>query len=174
MESIKEIVSPSGKYKALILEKSNCYEIELYVLSTDYDPETDTTYGEYWSRKNSAPIFIDENMKAEHFAINELRILMGESDAPLSIEWVRDYSFCKDANFIDPKDTRVFSECFDSDHEKRIYDEVDVKTIIDFAGLYLVKEVGCEDDWQMGQKDKDGNIICWGYYGRLTDAIKGL
>lgn len=51
---------------------------------------------------------------------------------------------------------------------------IEAKTIIDFSGLCLVEEVGCEDQWQMGQIDENGSIYCWGSYGNIKEAIKGL
>lgn len=95
----RQIISPSGKYKATVLEKADCYKLELYVRSQDFDPETGIIYGEYWSRKNTTPILIDKSTSPEYFAIQEMRVLMGDPDSPLSIEWVRDFSFCRMLGF---------------------------------------------------------------------------
>jgi len=170
MDEIKrQIISPSGKYKATVLEKPNYYRLELYIRSEDIDPETGATYGEYWSRKNSNPILIDKIISPEYFAIQELRVLMGEPDSPLSIEWIRDFSFCKDAKFLSPDETCVFCECINSDAIP-----INAKTIIDFSELCLIEELGCKDEWQMGQIDNNGNIYCWGSYGTIKEAITGL
>ncbi|WP_019878924.1 hypothetical protein [Succinispira mobilis] len=57
----RQMISPSGKYKATILEKPNCYKLEVYILSEDFDPKTGDIYGEYWSRQNTNPILIDKS-----------------------------------------------------------------------------------------------------------------
>lgn len=173
-ETVKEIFSPSGKYKATISIKSDCYSLDVYTLTQDFEPETGIVYGEYWSRKNTTPIFIDKELNAEYFAIQELGILMGEPDSPLSIEWIKDFSFCKEAKFINPLDMEVFGEWIDSESNERKLYKIEAKTIIDFSGLCLVEEIGCEDEWQMGQIDDYRRIICWGNYGTLKDAIRGL
>ena len=170
----KEIISPSGRYKAIILENTNCCSLDVYILQEDYEHETGCGYGEYWSRKNRTPILVDKRLKAEFIAIEELRNLMGEPDSLLTIDWVKDFSFCKDARFLNPKDVRVFCQYVDSESGEKKLEQIEVKTIIGFSGLYLVEEIGCEDDWQMGQVDTEGNICCWGYYGTLIEAIKGL
>lgn len=170
----KEIISPSGRYKAIISDNTNCCSLDVYILQEDYDYETGYVYGEYWSRKNKNPIMVDKGLKAEFIAIQKLRILMGEPDLPLTIKWVRDFSFCNDVRFLNPEDVKVFCQCVDSESEEKKFEQIEVKTIIDFSGLCLVEEIGCEDDWQMGQMDTEGSIFCWGYYGTLKEAIKGL
>lgn len=65
-ETEREIVSPSGQYKATVLEKPNCYKLELYILSENFDPETGDIYGEYWSRQNANPILIDKSTIPEY------------------------------------------------------------------------------------------------------------
>lgn len=173
-ESERQIISPSGKYKATVLEKPNCYKLELYVLSEDFDPETGDIYGEYWSRQNANPILIDKSTSPEYFAIQELRVLMGEPDSPLSIEWIRDFSFCKDAKFLLPNEVNVFCNCLNSNANSEDVVPIEAKTIIDFSGLCLVEEIGYEGEWQMGQMDDNGNIYCWGSYGSIKKAIIGL
>lgn len=167
-KNARQIISPSGQYKATVLEKSNFYKLELYILSKDFDPETGATYGEYWLRRNVNPILIDKSTSPEYFAIQELRVLMGEPDSPLSIEWVRDFSFCKDSKFLLPSEVNVFC----ANRENAV--PIEAKTIIDFSGLYLVEEVGYEGEWQMGQMDNNGSIYCWGSYGSIKEAIIGL
>lgn len=170
----KQIISPSGQYKATVLEKPNCYKLELYVLSEDLDSETGDVYGEYWSRQNANSILIDKSTSPEYFAIQELRALMGEPDLPLSIEWIRDFSFCKDANFLLPSEVNVFYNHINSNVNDENAVPIEAKTIIDFSGLCLIEEIGCEGEWQMGQIDDNGNIYCWGSYGTIKDAIIGL
>ena len=173
-ESFIEFISPSGKYKSIITERSDCFLIDLYILSEDFDPNTEQTYGQYWSRKNMVPVIVDKGFSAEAFAIDELRNFMGEPDLPLTIEWIRDFSFCKVARFLNPQEVKVFCELVNSESQQRRMEAIDVKTIIDFAGLCLVEEIGEEDDWQMWQLDSDGSIYCWGNYGSLREAIKAL
>jgi len=173
-ETVKEIISPSGKYKATILDKTNCYSLNVYTLSEDFEPETGIGYGQYWSRKNTTPICIDKELNAIYFAIQELGVIIGEPDSPLSIEWIRDFSFCKEAKFINSIDIEVFGEWIDSESNERKLDKIEAKTIIDFTGICLVEEVCCDDEWQMGQINENGSIICWGNYGTLKDAIRGL
>jgi len=173
-ETEREIVSPSGQYKATVVEKPNCYKLELYILSEDFDPETGDIYGEYWSRQNANPILIDKSTIPEYFAIQELRVLMGVPDSPLSIEWIRDFSFCKDAKFLRPYEVNVFGNCLNSNANSEDAVPIEAKTIIDFSGLCLVEESGYEGEWQMGQMDDNGNIYCWGSYGSIKKAIIGL
>jgi hypothetical protein len=170
----KEIISPSGRYKAIISENKNCCSLDVYVRQEDYEHETGCVYGEYWSRKNRTPILVDKGLRAEFIAIQELRNLMGEPDLPLTIDWVRDFSFFKDARFLNPKDVKSFCQYINSESGEKKLEQIEAKTIIDFSGLCLVEEIGCEDDWQMGQMDAEGSICCWGYYGTLKEAIKGL
>lgn len=170
----KAIISPSGQYKAIVLEKPNCYKLDLYILSQDLDSENGTIYGEYWSRQTKHPILIDKNKSPEGFAIQELRALMGEPDLPLSIEWIRDFSFCQDAKFLAPGEVNVFCNCHNSNGNGEDAIPIEAKTIIDFSGLCLVEEVGCEGQWQMGQIDENGSIYCWGSYGSIKEAINGL
>lgn len=170
----KAIISPSGQYKAIVAEKENSYKLELYVLSQDLDPETGTIYGEYWSRQTKHPILIDKNTSPEGVAIQELRALMDEPHSSLSIEWIRDFSFCHDAKFLVPGEVNVFCNCHNSIGNGQKVIPIEAKTIIDFSGLCLVEEVGCEDQWQMGQIDENGSIYCWGSYGNIREEIKGL
>lgn len=165
----KAIISPSGQYKAIVLEKPNCYKLDLYILSQDLDPETGTIYGEYWSRQTKHPILIDKSTSPEGVAIQELRALMGEPDSPLSIEWIRDFSFCQDAKFLVPGEVNVFCNV---NGQSAV--AIEAKTIINFSGVCLVEEVGCEGQWQMGQIDENGSIYCWGSYGTIKEAIIGL
>lgn len=167
----RQMISPSGKYKATILENSNFYKLELFVMAEDFDPETGAIYGEYWSRQNANPILIDKNTSPEYFAIQELRVLMGEPDSPLAIEWIRDFSFCKDAKFLIPSEINVF---YNSNANGENAVPIEAKTIIDFSGLCLVEEIGYEGEWQMGQMDGNGSIYCWGSYGSIKEAIIGL
>ena len=170
----KAIISPSGQYKAIVLEKPNCYKLDLYILSQDLDSENGTIYGEYWSRQTKHPILIDKNKSPEGFAIQELRALVGEPDLPLSIEWIRDFSFCQDAKFLAPGEVSVFCICHNSNGNGERAIPLEAKTIIDFSGLCLVEEVGCEGQWQMGQIDENGSIYCWGSYSNIKEAIIGL
>lgn len=94
---------------------------------------------------------------------------MGEPDSSLSIEWIRDFLFCKDAKFLSPDEICVFCECINSDAIL-----INAKTIIDFLGLCLVEEFGFAGEWQMGQIDDNGRIYCWGNYGSIKEAIIGL
>jgi hypothetical protein len=48
------------------------------------------------------------------------------------------------------------------------------RTIIEVGGLFLVETVDEPDDWYMGQRAKDGIIECWGRYGDLETALRGL
>ena len=87
-----------------------------------------------------------------------------------SIEWIRDFSHCKNASFIDTSEVTVFYNNTGSTSEKII-----AKSIISFDGLCLVSEINGEDNWLMGQINDDGKIIdCWGYCGSLPDAINSL
>lgn len=167
----RQIISPSGKYKATILEKPSCYKLEVYILSEDFDPESGDRYGEYWSRQNANPILIDKSTSPEYFAIQELRVPMGEPNSPLAIEWIRDFSFCKDAKFLIPSEINVFCNS-NANGENAV--PIEAKTIIDFSGLCLVEEIGYEGEWQMGQMDDNGSLYCWGSYGNIKEAIKGL
>lgn len=170
----KAIISPSGQYKAIVVEKENSYKLELYVLSQDLDTETGTIYGEYWSRQTKHPILLDKSTSPEGIAIQELRNLVGEPDSPLSIEWIRDFSFYQDAKFLVPGEVNVFCDYFNPNGNGEDAIPIEAKTIIDFSGLCLVEEVGCEGQWQMGQIDENGSIYCWGSYGNIKEAIKGL
>mgnify|MGYP000182782840 CR=1 FL=1 len=170
-KNAQEITSPSGKYKAIILEKQNYYHIDVFVLSKDDDPNTHID--EYWSKKNRTPILVDKGYCAKHFAMQELRVLLGEPDLPLSIDWVKDFSFCEVAEFLNPSDVHVFCECVKSENGQKEIVAIEAKTVINFEGLCLVEEAGYEDNWLMGQMNK-GKIICWGNYGTLKDALKSL
>lgn len=175
MEKIeRQIISPSGQYKATFLERSNYYQLELYIWSQDYEPETGIIYGEYWSRKNKIPILIDKNINPKYFAIQELRVLMGEPDSPLSIEWIKDFSFCKDAKFLRSSEVSVFYECINPNPKDGNTIPIEAKTIIDFSGLCLVKESGCEGEWKIGQFADNGSIYCWSSYSTIKEAIMGL
>lgn len=172
--TINEIISPSGKYKAIVTEREECNSIDVYILFYDYDPIDNISHGEYWSRKNSSPIFVDKGLHAGHFAIQELRKLMDEPERNPTIEWIRDYSFCQGAKFIDPKEVSVFCDFVDGGSDGTDKDKIEVRAIICFDGLCLVEETGDEGNWQMGQVDSNGNIYCWGYYGGIKEAIKAL
>lgn len=173
-ENIEVIVSPSGKYKATIIEKPDSYTIDIYELLEDYDHQNDVLVNDFWLRKSPTPLLVGKDFHAKAFAIDELRKLMNEPALPLSIDWVKDFSFCEDAIFINPYDVEVFSECIDNENHETKPDKIEAKTIISIMGLCLVEEVGCEDEWQMGQIDDSGHIICWANYGTLKEAIMGL
>jgi len=173
-ELYRELISPSGKYKAIITEKQDRYELDVFTLAEDFEPEMGVVYGEYWSRKNTTPIFIDKGFRAEHIAIQELRGLMSEPQKPLTIEWIRDFSFCKDATFIVPQGISIFDEYLDTTTNEKRVSQIEAKTIINFAGLFLVEEVENENEWLMGQMDSQGSIRCWGYYVSIKEAIIGL
>lgn len=170
---IYEILSPSGKYKAIVTEREDCNGIDIYKLYEDYELVDNRFLGEYWLRQNSSPIYIDKELYAGHFAKQELRKLMDEPEPNPTIEWIRDYSFCKDAKFIDTEEVSVYDFVnFESNETKK--NKIEVKTIIYFDGLCLVEEIGDEGDWQMGQVDSSGNIYCWGCYGEIKEAIRAL
>ncbi|HEX9059357.1 MAG TPA: hypothetical protein VF941_04190, partial [Clostridia bacterium] len=99
---------------------------------------------------------------------------MGEPDKPISIDWIKDFSFCKNAEFIKPKEVNVYCGFIDSQTNEQKYEKIEVKNIINFDGLYLVEELVDEENWQMGQVDPKGDIYCWGYYGAIKEAIRGL
>ena len=48
------------------------------------------------------------------------------------------------------------------------------RTIIEVGGLFLVETVAEPDNWYMGQSRHDGVIECWGAYGALEAALRGL
>jgi hypothetical protein len=169
MENIKrEIISPSGKYKATITESDKYYKVDIYTLSEDYDFENGVSYGIYWSRKNDNVILIDKKVNAVEYAIQEIRVLLGEPDSPLSVEWVRDFSFCTDAEFLNPNDIKVYMQP-DSG-----VSQMEAKTIINFSGSCLVEPIDCENNWLMGKIKDNKEINCWAYCGTLKEAIRGL
>ena len=174
MNKPKEIISPSGKYKAIVSDKKDCFSLDVFYLTEDINSDDGESYGFYWSRKNNNPIFVEKGFYVEAFAIEELRNLMSEPDSPLSIDWIKDFSFCKESCFLDPNKINVYSDSSDVEKQKENKIPIAVKTIINFNGLYLVEEIGCEDDWLMGERNEEGEIFCWGYYGTLKQAIKGL
>ncbi|GAA3889402.1 hypothetical protein ACWDR2_31025 [Streptomyces sp. NPDC003631] len=45
--------------------------------------------------------------------------------------------------------------------------------ILGFGDLCLVKAVS-EEDWLMGSLYPDGSVDCWGNYGALAQALRGL
>jgi hypothetical protein len=173
-EAVKEIFSPSGKYKAVITEEKdfNCFDV--YILNEDSYAEDNCSNSEYWLKKNNNPIFVDKGMCAEHIAIEELRKYIGGPDIPLTIVWIKEFSFCETATFISPEKVNVYCNFIDPENKEQKRDIIDVKQIIYFDGLCLVEEIGEEDDWQMGQIDSKSDIFCWGYYGTLKEAIKAL
>ncbi|MCX7746210.1 MAG: hypothetical protein N2645_04870 [Clostridia bacterium] len=173
-DKVSEIFSPSGKYKAVIKEKVEGYYIDVFTLMEDIDFESGQSYGEYWSRRNDRVIVYSKEFKAEFVALEEIRNIMGEPDSPLTIEWVRDFSFCSDAKFLNPRLVKVFYDSSDSSKQESFMQTIEARTIIDFSGLCLIEEIDNEDNWLMGQIEEDGNIYCWGYYGSLKQAIRGL
>jgi len=48
------------------------------------------------------------------------------------------------------------------------------RTIIDVGEQYLVEAVDEPDDWYMGQRRMDCVIECWGKYGDIETALRGL
>jgi hypothetical protein len=162
----KKVISPSGKYKATITEQKNVYSIAVFKLNESLKPS--------WSNVNSICISISDGLHPVAIAIEELRKLIGNPAIPLTIEWIKDFSFCNDATFIDPKGVNVYCDFIDQVCQERKLNKIEVHQIIKFDELCLVEEIGDEDDWQMGQIDSKGDIYCWGYYGTLKDAIKAL
>ncbi|MEW1701179.1 hypothetical protein [Streptomyces sp. NPDC091278] len=52
------------------------------------------------------------------------------------------------------------------------YEPLRPDVILAFHELCLVRD---DDEWFMGQLDKDGSVICWASYGSdLAEAIRGL
>ena len=51
---------------------------------------------------------------------------------------------------------------------------LDPRTIIEVGGLLLVETQDEPDDWYMGDRAKDGVIECWGRYGDIESALRGL
>lgn len=48
------------------------------------------------------------------------------------------------------------------------------RTIIEVGGFYLVEAVNEPDDWYMGERGSHGVIVCWGKYGDIETALRGL
>ena len=86
-----------------------------------------------------------------------------------SLEWIREYSSCKKAEFLNPTTIEVYYR-FDTETPEKIIPE----SIISFEGLCLVEAMGEEDNWLMGDIHDDGNLYCWAYYGTLPNAINSL
>jgi hypothetical protein len=42
------------------------------------------------------------------------------------------------------------------------------------GGLYLIEAADHRGSWYMGEERGDGVVECWGNYGPLTDALRGL
>lgn len=169
MTKIIELYTKSKQYKAIISLRNSLFFIDYYFLSADYVEELNESFGSYWSRINKEVIIVDTIWKAGEIAIRELRIASGEKliiqPEPTTIEWIRDFSGCPSASFISPEETAAY---FD-DGEK-----IKAQIIISFDGLCLIKEIGCNDNWIMGDIHSDGNIHCWAYYGALPEAILAL
>jgi hypothetical protein len=164
-----ELIAPSGQYKAIITKTRDGFQFDVYLRSgSDGDVKSCE-----WLKQNDKTIFIDKSLKAEYFAIEAIRSLLGEPATPLTIDWVRDFSFCETADFLNPQEIKVFYKSPDSDQPGH-KSPVEAETVIVFGGQYLVKEVGKADDWLIGDKDREGNINCWCYFGTLTEAIRGL
>ena len=164
---IQELISPSGKFKAVIHENQDSFSIDLFILSDN----SETGSSDKWLRKNITSILCDKIYYPRAVAINELRKIMSDPDTPLSIEWVRDFSFCENARFVSPDSIDVYSTWGDSCKEE---DSIKVKTIIDFSGLCIIEEVGYENVWQMGEINDKGAIHCFNEYGNIKDALKSL
>jgi hypothetical protein len=55
-----------------------------------------------------------------------------------------------------------------------VYRPLNVARAISFGSTYLVETLEEPDDWYMGEAAADGVVRCWGRYGSLAEAIKGL
>jgi hypothetical protein len=51
---------------------------------------------------------------------------------------------------------------------------IQVRTVIELDGVFLVEAAGEPDDWYMGARSRDGVIDCWGKYGDLESAIRSI
>ena len=48
------------------------------------------------------------------------------------------------------------------------------RTIVEVGGLFIVETIDEPGDWYMGQRVSDGVIECWGLYGDIENALRGL
>lgn len=58
--------------------------------------------------------------------------------------------------------------------EREGSEPIQPRTIIEVGGFYLVEAVNEPDDWYMGERGSDGVIVCWGKYGDIETALRGL
>ena len=52
-------------------------------------------------------------------------------------------------------------------------EELNPTVVIRIGSQYLVETAEEPGEWYMGQLDR-GEIVCWGRYGPLEDAVRGL
>jgi hypothetical protein len=58
---------------------------------------------------------------------------------------------------------------------RSVYEPLRVGRALAVGGLFLIEAEDEPDNWYIGQMAKDdGSIECWGQYGALSDAIRGL
>ena len=85
---------------------------------------------------------------------------------------IRSESGDENANFLDgPVRAAIYIR---QDEGRPVYEPLRVKRALAVGGLVLIETEDKPDDWYMGQKAEDGTIQCWGSYGTLPDAIRGL
>jgi hypothetical protein len=77
---IREIMSPSGKYKAMIkLRDDKTYEIEFYKLTQEIVEPYGSVCGSFWETMHKPKTLVDTLPNAEKIAIEELAVASGES-----------------------------------------------------------------------------------------------
>jgi len=92
-------------------------------------------------------------------------------------EWdiarIRSESGDEKAHFVDgPVQASVYTRQKDG---QSVYEALRVRRALAVGGLFLLEAEDEPDNWYMGQMAKDGAVIeCWGTYGTLRDAIRGL
>jgi len=92
-------------------------------------------------------------------------------------EWdiarIRAESGDEKAHFVDgPVKASIYARQEDG---RSVDEPLRVRRALAVGGLFLIEAEDEPDNWYMGQMAKDGGSIeCWGQYGPLLDAIRGL
>jgi hypothetical protein len=88
-------------------------------------------------------------------------------EPPMSIDDIRELSRDATAEWVEPPKKAV-------QVGPSAPKELRAARMLSVSGMYLVETVDEPGTWWMGQESDEGVVRCWGHYGPLRNAIRGL
>jgi hypothetical protein len=162
-----EEISPSGKFKTVIIDKNDTYSVEVYIKREEYITEYDISF-EYWSRITKGPTIVDSKLSADIVALEHIRNNLGEPSKNVDLNWIKDYT---NSQYVECLDDNLYEVFF----ERHINGEIILEEItaidifcINNKHIVIIDDDGC---YLVGNKDNESKITCWYYVEGLTEGL---